>query len=164
MVHMYAAVDASAVIEPGAVVFPGARVAAGCRVGACSVVGPGCTLGEETQLAYGVTMSHARVGARCVLHQGVRLGADGFGFTVDPATGAVAKKPQTWGVILGDDVELGANTCVDRGSWRDTRVGDGTKVRRKCVAWTLLRRRRPDTARARPCYRWITSCRLVTTP
>lgn len=126
--HCYAAVDPSAIVEPGAVVFPGARVAAGCRVGACSVVGPGVVLGEGTQVGYGVAISHARVGARCTLHHGVKIGADGFGFTVDPATGQLTKKPQELGVVLGDDVELGANTCVDRGSWRDTRIGDSTKV------------------------------------
>ena len=115
-------------MEPGAVVFPGARVAAGCRVGACSVVGPGVVLGEGTQVGYGVAISHARVGARCTLHHGVRIGADGFGFAVDPATGELTKKPQERGVVLGDGVELGANTCVDRGSWRDTRIGDDTKV------------------------------------
>jgi len=121
-------VHPSAVVELTAVVFPGARVGAGCRVGAGSVVGPGCVLGEGTVLHYGVSVSHARVGARCTLHHGVRLGADGFGFAVDPATGELTKKPQERGVVLGDGVELGANTCVDRGSWRDTRVGDNTKV------------------------------------
>jgi UDP-3-O-[3-hydroxymyristoyl] glucosamine N-acyltransferase len=129
LVHAYASVDASAVVEPGAVVFPGAIVGAGCRVGAGSVVGPGCALGDGTVLGYGVSVSHARVGQRCTLHHGVRLGADGFGFAVDAATGALAKKPQTRAVVLGDDVELGANTCVDRGSWRDTAVGSGTKAR-----------------------------------
>jgi UDP-3-O-[3-hydroxymyristoyl] glucosamine N-acyltransferase len=57
----------------------------------------------------------------------VRLGADGFGFVVGP-TGELTKKPQERSVVLGDGVELGANTCVDRGSWRDTRIGDNTKV------------------------------------
>ena len=128
LVHCYAAVDPSAIVEPGAVVFPGARIAAGCRVGACSVVGPGVVLGEKTQVGYGCSLSHATVGARCTLHHGVRLGADGFGFVVDPATGELTKKPQERSVVLGDGVELGANTCVDRGSWRDTRIGDNTKV------------------------------------
>ena len=126
--HCYAAVDPSAIVEPGAVVFPGARIAAGCRVGACSVVGPGVVLGEGTQVGYGCSLSHATVGARCTLHHGVRLGADGFGFAVDPTTGELTKKPQERSVVLGDGVELGANTCVDRGSWRDTRIGDNTKV------------------------------------
>ena len=128
LVHAYAAVDSTAIVEPSAVVFPGARIGEGCRIGAGSVVGPGCTLGAETVLGYGVTISHARLGARCTLHHGVRLGADGFGFAVDAATGRVVKKPQTWAVVLGDDVEVGANTCIDRGSWRDTTLGDGTKV------------------------------------
>ena len=127
LVHCYAAVDPSAIIEPGAVVFPGARIAAGCRVGACSVVGPGVVLGEGTQVGYSCSLSHATVGVRCTLHHGVRLGADGFGFAVGP-TGELTKKPQERSVVLGDGVELGANTCVDRGSWRDTRIGDNTKV------------------------------------
>ncbi len=109
--------------------FTGASVGARCRVGACSVVGPGCTLGDDTQLGYGVSVAHAHIGARCTLHSGVRIGADGFGFAVDAATGAVSKKAQAHGVVVGDDVEVGANSCVDRGSWRDTRLGSSTKAR-----------------------------------
>ena len=58
----------------------------------------------------------------------MRIGADGFGFYVDAATGTVQKKPQTLRVLLGDGVEVGANTCIDRGSWRDTRIGARTKI------------------------------------
>ena len=100
----------------------------GAVVGANSVVGEGVRVGRGTVLRFGVALSHCNVGAGCVLHHGVAAGADGFGFDVDPATGRVLKKPQELRVLIGDEVEIGANSCVDRGSWRDTVVGDQCKL------------------------------------
>jgi UDP-3-O-[3-hydroxymyristoyl] glucosamine N-acyltransferase LpxD len=74
------------------------------------------------------SVENCRLGAGCVVHSGVRIGADGFGFFVDAETGAVRKKPQLLRVLIGDGVEIGAGSCIDRGSWRDTRLGDHTKV------------------------------------
>ena len=67
------------------------------------------------------------MGSRCELHNGVCIGQDGFGFTVD-ARGNMVKKPQELRVIIGNHVEIGANSCIDRGSWRDTVIGDHTKL------------------------------------
>jgi UDP-3-O-[3-hydroxymyristoyl] glucosamine N-acyltransferase LpxD len=74
-----------------------------------------------------VSVENASIGAHVVLHGGVRIGADGFGFFFDEHSG-VRKKPQLLRVLIGDGVEIGAGTCIDRGSWRDTRIGDETKI------------------------------------
>ncbi|XP_028767837.1 probable UDP-3-O-acylglucosamine N-acyltransferase 2, mitochondrial [Neltuma alba] len=76
---------------------------------------------------YNVALSNCQVGNLCVFHNGVCIGQDGFGFYVD-GSGNVIKKPQMLNVIIGAHVEIGANTCIDRGSWRDTTIGDHTKL------------------------------------
>lgn len=122
-----ARVDPSAAVGPYAVVGEGARIGAGARVGAHTVVGRGCRVGAGTVLHPHVTLyDGASVGERCVVHSGARLGADGFGFV--PEGGGLRKVPQVGGCRLGDDVEVGANTTIDRGSIGDTVVGDGTKI------------------------------------
>ena len=104
-----------------------AHVGARCVLQPGSVVGEGSHIGEGTVLGCHSTVENGRLGARCRLHSGVRIGADGFGFTFDEH-GGVLKKPQLLRVLIGDDVEVGAGTCIDRGSWRDTVVGDETKI------------------------------------
>ena len=121
-------VHESATLGPGAVVLDGATVGARAVVGANSVVGEGVSIGEDTTLGFGVKLSNCTVGARCTLHHGVCVGQDGFGFYFDESEGRVVKVPQTLAVVIGDDVELGANTCVDRGSKRDTVIGNGAKL------------------------------------
>jgi UDP-3-O-[3-hydroxymyristoyl] glucosamine N-acyltransferase len=110
-----------AVIEAGAVL--GDRV----RIGPHSVVGAGSRLGVDTLLHPHVTLYPGTVlGERCIVHSGARLGSDGFGYAW---TGTEHRKvPQVGGCRLGDDVEIGANTTIDRGSIGDTRVGQGTKI------------------------------------
>jgi UDP-3-O-[3-hydroxymyristoyl] glucosamine N-acyltransferase len=110
-----------AVIEAGAVL--GDRV----RIGPHSVVGAGSKLGVDTLLHPHVTLYPGTVlGERCIVHSGARLGSDGFGYAW---TGTEHRKvPQVGGCRLGDDVEIGANTTIDRGSIGDTRVGQGTKI------------------------------------
>ncbi|CAI5490388.1 unnamed protein product [Closterium sp. Naga37s-1] len=127
LVHVEAVVDSSAVIEPSAVVHAEARIGAKTRIGSGSVVGPYVKIGAETTVWYNVSLTNCTIGDRCVLHNGVQIGQDGFGFFVDES-GSMVKKPQTLGVQIGSDVEMGANTCVDRGSWRDTQIGDFVKI------------------------------------
>ncbi|HYP53261.1 MAG TPA: UDP-3-O-(3-hydroxymyristoyl)glucosamine N-acyltransferase, partial [Pyrinomonadaceae bacterium] len=98
------------------------QVLGGAHVGDDVTVGADCVLHPSVVLYDGVT-----VGARVVLHAGVVLGADGFGYVRDPA-GVYHKFPQVGTVIIEDDVELGAHTCVDRGALGETRVGRGTKI------------------------------------
>ena len=110
-----AVVESRAVIGPHAVVGAHAFVGAGVEIGAASRLAPRVTL-----------MPGTRLGARCLLHSGVVIGADGFGFA--PTQGRWEKIEQLGGVQIGDDVEIGANTCIDRGALDDTVIGTGVKL------------------------------------
>lgn len=114
-------------IGPYAVVEQGAELGDGVSIGAHTVVGEGCRVGAGTTIHPHVTLyPGVQVGARCVLHSGVRLGADGFGYAF--FDGRHQKLPQVGRCVIGDDIEIGANSTIDRGSIGDTRIGDGTKV------------------------------------
>jgi len=114
-------------IGPLAVVESGAVIGRHAVVGAHAFVGAGVEIGEASRLAPRVTlMSGTRLGARCLLHSGVVIGADGFGFA--PTQGRWEKIEQLGGVRIGDDVEVGANTCIDRGALDDTVIGAGVKL------------------------------------
>ncbi|GAA5234744.1 UDP-3-O-(3-hydroxymyristoyl)glucosamine N-acyltransferase [Verticiella sediminum] len=123
------AVGPHAVIEAGAVLGRGVRIGAGCYIGKDSTIGEGSVLYPRVTLYRGV-----RVGARAILHAGVVLGADGFGFAPDAVAAARGERgqwvkiPQVGSVRLGDDVEVGANTTIDRGAIDDTVIGDGVKL------------------------------------
>ena len=109
------------VIEAGAVLGDGVVIASQCHIGA------GVQVGAGTRLAPHVTlMPGTRLGQRCLLHGGVVIGADGFGFA--PHQGRWEKIEQLGGVVVGDDVEIGANTCIDRGALDDTVIGEGVKL------------------------------------
>jgi UDP-3-O-[3-hydroxymyristoyl] glucosamine N-acyltransferase len=128
----------SAVVDPTAtvpddceigahvVIEAGARLGARCRIGPNTVVGQAVELGDDCRIGANVTLSHCLIGARVVLHPGVRIGQAGFGFAPDP-NGPV-KIPQLGRVIIGDDVDIGANTTIDRGSGHDTVIGPGTMI------------------------------------
>ncbi|KAG6394049.1 hypothetical protein SASPL_144626 [Salvia splendens] len=125
--HKSAYIDPSARIEVGAVVHSESVVGANVHVGTGSVVGPAVTIGQSTRTGYNVVLSNCTVGDFCVIHHGVCIGQDGFGFFVDEK-GLMVKKPQCLKARIGNYVEIGASTCIDRGSWRDTAVGDHTKI------------------------------------
>jgi UDP-3-O-[3-hydroxymyristoyl] glucosamine N-acyltransferase len=131
--HASAVVAETAQLHPSAWVGPcaviGERVRLGPHVyvGAGSVIEDDCVVGESTRLSAKVILCQAtQVGARCLLHPGVVLGADGFGFAND--AGRWEKVPQLGRVIIGDDVEIGANTTIDRGALEDTVVENGVKL------------------------------------
>lgn len=113
-------------IGVGAFVDTGARIGAGTRIGANAVIGAGVQIGENCSIGANVTLSHCLIGDRVILHPGVQIGQDGFGFV--PAAGGLRKVPQLGRAIIEDDVEIGANSCVDRGAAGDTVVGRGTKT------------------------------------
>jgi UDP-3-O-[3-hydroxymyristoyl] glucosamine N-acyltransferase len=113
-------------IGPNVVVGRGVRLGRRCRVDANSVIGPGVEIGDDCWIAANVTLSHCLIGARVVLHPGARIGQPGFGFAPD-ASGPI-KIPQLGRVIIGDDVEIGANTTIDRGSGHDTVIGAGSMI------------------------------------
>jgi UDP-3-O-[3-hydroxymyristoyl] glucosamine N-acyltransferase len=129
----------TAVVEPGATIDPTAWVASGCyvgrnaRIGARSYVGPGCViledavLGADCRLVARVTLCRAvRIGDRCVFAPGAVIGADGFGHA--PDRDGYVKIPQVGTVLMGNDVDVGANTTIDRGTIGDTIVEDGVKI------------------------------------
>ena len=131
-VHPTAAIDSAARvgtgcrIDAGAVVGARAEIGRRCHIGATAVVGEGVVIGDDCAIGPGVALLHAIVGARTIVHGGARIGQDGFGFALG-ANGHL-KVPQLGRVLIGDDVEIGANTTIDRGAGPDTVIGDGTKI------------------------------------
>lgn len=126
IVHPLARLESGVTVDPGAVVGPGAEIGAGTIVAAGAAVGPGVRIGRDCAIGPGTSVVHALIGNRVILHAGVRIGQDGFGF--EPGRTRHAKIPQVGRVIIQDDVEIGANTTVDRGHIRDTVIGEGTKI------------------------------------
>ncbi len=132
-VHPSAVVDASAVLAPGVSVGPLAVIEAGAVVAEGAMIGPHCVVGRKARIGAGTRLS-ARVtigfdcvlGARCIVHSGAVIGADGFGFA--PHQGRWEKIEQLGAVHIGDDVEIGANTCIDRGALSDTVIETGVKL------------------------------------
>ena len=115
-VHSSAVVDSSAHIDPSA------------SIGAMCFVGAGASIGAQTQLAARVTVGEGcKIGQRCIIHSGVVIGADGFGFAPRHDK-SWEKIEQLAAVRIGDDVEIGANTCIDRGALDDTVIEDGVKL------------------------------------
>jgi UDP-3-O-[3-hydroxymyristoyl] glucosamine N-acyltransferase len=125
-IHPTARLEHGVMVDPGAVIGPHAEIGSGTLIGAQSVIGANVRIGRDCAISANVTVSHAFLGNRVILHPGVRIGQDGFGF----AMGARGhrKVPQVGRVIIQDDVEIGANTTVDRGASRDTVIGEGTKI------------------------------------
>jgi UDP-3-O-[3-hydroxymyristoyl] glucosamine N-acyltransferase len=113
-------------IGPNTVIEEGARLGRRCSVGANTVIGRGVEIGDDCRIGPNVTLSHCLIGSRVVLHPGVRIGQDGFGFAPDAA--APVKVPQLGRVVIGDDVDIGANTTIDRGSGPDTEIGAGSII------------------------------------
>jgi UDP-3-O-[3-hydroxymyristoyl] glucosamine N-acyltransferase len=134
-IHPTALVAASAEIGEGVHVGAGASVGerasvgAGAQILAGAVIGDGASVGRDSILyPHVVLYEGVRIGARVILHAGVVVGADGFGYVRDAAANAYRKFPQIGTVVIEDDVEIGAHTCVDRGALGETRIGRGTKI------------------------------------
>jgi UDP-3-O-[3-hydroxymyristoyl] glucosamine N-acyltransferase len=131
--HPSAQIDPAARVDASAQIDACAVVEAGARIGARSIVGAGCFIGRDAEIGADALL-HARVavyhgcvvGDRAILHAGCVIGSDGFGFADD--AGRWEKIPQVGRVVLGDDVEVGANTAIDRGALDDTVIGDGVKI------------------------------------
>lgn len=125
-VHPSARLESGVTVDPGAVIGPHAEIGSGTVVGAHAVIGPHVRIGRNCSVAPQVTIQAALIGNRVIIHPGVRIGQDGFGFAM--GLQGHAKVPQIGRVIIQDDVEIGANTTIDRGASRDTVVGEGTKI------------------------------------
>ncbi len=118
---------AGALVHPSAVIDPAAMVHPSARIGALCVIERGARIGADTELKSRVSVGENCVlGERCLVHPGVVIGADGFGFA--PNAGAWEKIEQLGAVRIGNDVEIGANTCIDRGALQDTVIEDGVKL------------------------------------
>ena len=124
-IHPLAAIHPDAVVDPGAHVGAFTSIGAGTRVEVGALIGPGCVIGEDCVIGAGselvarVTLvTRVKLGHRVRIHPGAVLGADGFGLAMD--AGRWIKVPQLGGVTIGDDCEIGANTCIDRGAIEDT--------------------------------------------
>ncbi len=125
-IHPTARIEPGAIIEPGAVIGREAWIGSGTTVAAGALVGYRVTVGRDCYIGPSASITHALVGDRVILHAGVRIGQDGFGFAM--GAGGHLKVPQIGRVIIQDDVEIGANSCVDRGALKDTIIGEGTKI------------------------------------
>ncbi|HBI19412.1 MULTISPECIES: UDP-3-O-(3-hydroxymyristoyl)glucosamine N-acyltransferase [unclassified Brevundimonas] len=121
-----AAEDDSVVIEPGAVLGAGVRIGRGSRIGANSVIAPGVQIGRDCAIGANVSVGFALIGDRVKLYAGARIGEAGFGATGTQA--GVMDIPQLGRVILQDGVTVGANSCIDRGAYDDTVIGENTKI------------------------------------
>ena len=125
-IHPQALVEAGAIVEAGAVIGPDAQVGSGTVIAPNAVIGPSCRIGRDGYVGPGVTIQHALLGNRVIVHAGARIGQDGFGYVLGRA--GLEKMPQLGRVVIQDDVEIGANTTIDRGTLSDTVIGEGTKI------------------------------------
>ncbi len=131
-IHASAVVADDAVIDPSAAVGPlcvieaGAEIGQRCRIGPGVVIGSGVVVGPDCRIGAHASLSHALLGARVYVYPGARIGQEGFGFA--PTKSGFQTAPQLGRVILEDDVEVGANTTIDRGSMQDTVIGAGSRL------------------------------------
>lgn len=113
-------------VGPGAVIYANAIIGDRTAIGANSVIGQGVTIGEGTNIGALCSISHAIIGNHVIIHRGVQIGQDGFGFALGRA--GHVKVPQLGRVVIGNEVEIGSNTTIDRGTGPDTQIGDGSKI------------------------------------
>jgi UDP-3-O-[3-hydroxymyristoyl] glucosamine N-acyltransferase len=125
-VHPTARLETNVTVDPLAVIGADAEIGAGTVIAAGAVIGPRVCIGRDCAIGAGATIQHALIGDRVIVHPGVRIGQDGFGYLLGRK--GYEKIPQTRRVIIQDDVEIGANSTIDRGATRDTVIGEGTKI------------------------------------
>ena len=132
-IHASASIDAGSVIHPSATIGANVMIESGVHIGERVVIGHGCVIQQDSIIAKGTRLfanvtvcAHVKIGENSLIHPGVVIGSDGFGLTND--NGKWAKIPQIGSVSIGDDVEIGANTTIDRGALEDTIVGRGVKL------------------------------------
>ncbi len=126
LIHPTAVIEPGATVEPGAVIGPEARIGSGTTVAAGAVIGYRVYIGRNCFIGPNASITHALIGNQVIIHAGAAIGQDGFGFAMGPR--GHLKLPQIGRVIIQDQVEIGANTTVDRGALRDTVIGEGTKI------------------------------------
>jgi len=125
-VHSTARIEAGVTIDPLALIGPRAEIGAGTAIAAGAAIGPDVRVGRQCAVGGGAAILHALLGDRVIVHGGARIGQGGFDYI--RGSKGYEKVPQTRRVIIQDDVEVGANTTIDRGSTRDTVIGEGSKI------------------------------------
>jgi UDP-3-O-[3-hydroxymyristoyl] glucosamine N-acyltransferase len=126
IVHPTARLEDGVVVDPLAVIGAGAQVGQDTVIGPGAVIGPGVTIGRSCNIGAQATVICSLIGNNVIIHSGCRIGQDGYGFVPTPK--GHVKVPQTGRVIIQNDVEIGANSTIDRGALRDTVIGEGTKI------------------------------------
>ena len=125
-IHPSAEIEEGAILAPGVIIGAGARIGRGTSIGSYSVIGPGVALGRNCVVGSHVTIGFALIGDRCGIYSGAVIGEPGFGVTM--GQGRTVDVPQLGRVIIQDNAGIGACTCVDRGAWDDTVIGENTKI------------------------------------
>ncbi len=125
-VHPTARLEIGVIVDPTASVGPRAEIGARTVLGPGAVIGPDVRIGRDCSIGPHASVTYALVGDRVIIHSGCRVGTDGYGYIPGPK--GVTKVPQVGRVIIQDDVEIGANSCIDRGTMADTVIGEGTKI------------------------------------
>jgi UDP-3-O-[3-hydroxymyristoyl] glucosamine N-acyltransferase len=129
VVHSSVLLAQGAFVEAHGVIAENAEVGENTRIGAGCVIGRGATIGRDCEIYPRVTIyPGTTIGDRVIVHAGAVLGSDGFGYVRDPKSGRYEKFPQVGKLVIEDDVEIGANTTIDRGALDETRIGRGTKI------------------------------------
>ncbi|MET0748328.1 MAG: UDP-3-O-(3-hydroxymyristoyl)glucosamine N-acyltransferase [Rhizobium sp.] len=121
-----ARLEANVLVEPMAVIGAGAEIGEGTQIGAGAIIGAGVKIGRDCSISAGASVLCAYLGNNVIIHNGARIGQDGFGYAPGPA--GMLKIVQVGRVIIQDNVEIGANTTIDRGTMDDTVIGEGTKI------------------------------------
>jgi UDP-3-O-[3-hydroxymyristoyl] glucosamine N-acyltransferase len=127
VIHPSAHLEDTVVVDPLAVIGPDVEIGAGSVIGSGAVIGPGVRIGRNCNVGAGTTIQAALIGNNVLIHPGCHIGQDGYGFIFFGSEGHV-KVPQTGRVLIQNDVEVGAGATIDRGSLRDTVIGEGTKI------------------------------------
>ncbi len=125
-IHPSAIIGQNCTIGEGVVIGENVKIGENCIIEPGVVIARGCVVGANTRIGANATISYAIIGENCYIYTGARIGQDGFGFMM--IDGKHKRIPQLGRVIIGNDVEIGANTCVDRGALDDTVIGDGMRV------------------------------------
>jgi len=125
-VHPSARLENGVTVDPGAVIGAGAEIGSGTVIGAGAAIGAKVRIGRDCSIGPNASILHALIGDRVIIHAGCAIGQDGFGFVRGPR--GAHKVPQLGRVIIQDDVEIGANSTIDRGAIRDTVIGEGSKI------------------------------------
>jgi UDP-3-O-[3-hydroxymyristoyl] glucosamine N-acyltransferase len=126
VIHPTARLEDDVSVEPHAMIGPHVEIGAGTIVGPGAVIGAHVTIGRGCSIGAGTTIVCGMIGNSVIVHPGCRIGQDGYGFAL--GANGHTKIPQVGRVIIQNDVEIGANTTIDRGGWRDTVIGEGTKI------------------------------------